>query len=252
MTFAGKVAVVTGVAGGMGRAIATALVGAGADVVGLDTAQSLPLDGLDARQSCGELTAHQGSVDDWEFVSNAVAETKARFGRIDYLVNAAGVLWFDRDVSAIDMDLDVWDQVMSINLKGCVHTIKAVVPLMKDEGGAMVHFSTIQCLRGDRLPQDAYQASKAGLIALSKSIAVQYATAGIRSNCILPGPTMSPMQSRWTEDPAQAAAVAEAVPLGRIGTVDDMADACLFLLSDRAGFITGTELIVDGGLTALP
>ncbi len=141
---------------------------------------------------------------------------------------------------------------MAINLKGAAQMAKAVLPAMREGGGAMVHFSTIQALRGDAKPQDAYQASKAGLIALSKSIAVQFARDGVRSNCVLPGPTVSPMQDRWREDPAAKVATAEAVPLGRVGTVSDMAQACLFLLSDRASFITGTELIVDGGLTALP
>jgi 3-oxoacyl-[acyl-carrier protein] reductase len=116
----------------------------------------------------------------------------------------------------------------------------------------MVHISSIQCLRGDDKPQDAYQAAKAGMLALSKSIAIQFARDGIRSNCILPGPVDSPMQDRWRDDPAQKAAVAAAVPLGRIGLPQDIADACLFLLSDKASYITGTELIVDGGLMARP
>ncbi len=116
----------------------------------------------------------------------------------------------------------------------------------------MVHFSTIQALRGDRLPQDAYQAAKAGLIALSKSLAVQFANAGIRSNCILPGGALTPLQQRWLDDPALAAKAAAAVPLGRLGTARDLANACLFLLSEKAAFITGIDLIVDGGVTALP
>lgn len=246
MSFAGKAAVVTGAAGGMGRAIALALLDAGAQVAGIDAQE------IEAIEDAGEFLGFQGSVADWSFVADAVAECHSEFGRVDYLVNAAGVLWFDRDMSVVDIDLDVWDEVLSINLKGCAHTIRAAAPLMKAHGGAMVHFSTIQCLRGDSHPQDAYQAGKAGLIALSKSVAVQFATDGIRSNCILPGPTMSPMQARWDADPGRADATAKAVPLGRVGHVDDMANACMFLLSDRAGFITGTELIVDGGLTALP
>jgi len=115
-----------------------------------------------------------------------------------------------------------------------------------------VHISSTQCLRGDDRPQDAYQVSKAGILALSKSIAVQFAKDGIRSNVILPSATESPMQARWQTNPALKARTAAAVPLGRVGTTQDMADACLFLLSDRASFITGTELLVDGGRLALP
>ncbi len=246
MSFSGKTAIVTGTAGGMGRAIAAELLAEGVNVAGVDAQKTKPLKGE------GEFLALKGSVADWLFVSRAVTEAQTRFGSIDYLVNAAGVLWFDRDVSVADIDLDVWDQVMSINLKGCAQTIKAAVPHMKENGGAMVHFSTIQCLRGDDKPQDAYQASKAGLIALSKSAAIQFAANGIRSNCVLPGPTQSPMQARWEENPEGLQSLEKAIPLGRVGAVDDMANACMFLLSDKAGWITGTELIVDGGVTALP
>ena len=95
-------------------------------------------------------------------------------------------------------------------------------------------------------------ASKGALRSLSKSIAIQFAEDGIRSNLILPGATASPMQARWEEDPELEAAAAKRIPLGRVGTTQDMADACLFLLSDKASYITGAELVVDGGATALP
>lgn len=248
MDFAGRAAVVTGAAGGMGRRIAHDLLAAGADVMMIDLKDAAVPDAAGP----GRRRTAIGSVADWSFVSAAVARAHEAFGRLDYLVNAAGVLWFDRDRSVVDIDLDVWDEVMAINLKGAAHTVRAAVPLMRSRGGAMVHVSTIQALRGDARPQDAYQASKAGLIALSKSIAIQYAGDRIRSNCVLPGPTASPMQARWQADPDLEAATARAIPLGRVGTVEDMSDACLFLLSDRAGFITGTELVVDGGVTALP
>ena len=233
----------------MGWEVARSLLAEGANVTLVDVKAP---DAASLAPTTGTARIATGSVADWDFVSRTIADTCEASGRIDYLVNAAGVLWFDRDCSVADIDLDVWDEVMAINLKGAAQMAKAAVPAMRESGGAMVHFSTIQALRGDAKPQDAYQASKAGLIALSKSIAVQFAGDGIRSNCILPGPTRSPMQDRWRDNPAGEAATAEAVPLGRVGTVTDMADACLFLLSEKASFITGTELIVDGGLTALP
>jgi NAD(P)-dependent dehydrogenase (short-subunit alcohol dehydrogenase family) len=102
------------------------------------------------------------------------------------------------------------------------------------------------------LPQDAYQVAKAGVLALSKSIAIQFAKDRIRSNVILPSATESPMQAGWEKDPELKRRTAEGVPLGRVGTTEDMANACLFLLSDQASFITGTELLVDGGRMALP
>ena len=131
-------------------------------------------------------------------VGSAYAET----GRLDCLVNAAGVLWFGRDRSLLDVELEVWNRVIAINLTGCMLTARHAIPLMrKTGGGAMVHFSSTQCLRGDDRPQDAYQVSKAGILALSKSIAIQFARDGIRSNVILPSATESPMQARWNKEP---------------------------------------------------
>ena len=114
----------------------------------------------------------------------------------------------------------------------------------------MVHFASIDALRAEVKPQDAYAVSKAAVIRFSKSIAVQFAEAGIRSNVILPGPVLSPMQDRWRGKEDVQAEVAAGIPLGRLGTTQDQSDACLFLLSPRASFITGTELVVDGGITA--
>jgi len=195
----------------------------------------------------------QADLTDDPAVSTAVEKAVSLFGGIDYLANVAGALWFDRDKSALEMDLDVWDQVMAINLKSMVHTARHIVPHMRKRGGgAMVHFSSTQCLRGDAAPQDAYQAAKAGVVAFSKSLAIQLAGDGIRSNVIYPGPSESPMQDRWQANPDARVATAKAIPLGRVGTVEDMSNACLFLLSDKASFITGTELLVDGGLLARP
>jgi 3-oxoacyl-[acyl-carrier protein] reductase len=249
MSFSGKHAVVTGAGGGIGLNVARDLLAAGAAVTMIDL-KPRP-DGLD---EYGERADYrQGDLTDEPFVAAVFRDGFARRGRLDYLVNAAAVLWFDRDGSLVDIDLGVWDRVMAIDLKAAVHTCRHAVPPMRQSGGgAMVHVSSIQCLRGDPRPQDAYQAAKAGLIALSKSVAVQFARDGIRSNCILPGGTLTPLQQRWLDDPDLAHRAAERVPLGRLGTPQDMANACLFLLSDRAAFITGTELIVDGGMTALP
>lgn len=249
MRFSGRTAIVTGAAGGMGLAIAAALLAEGANVTLIDTKpEHGPLPA-----GPGRVTYARGDLTDTAFVARAIDAAHRATGRLDHLVNAAGVLWFDRDRSAIDMDLDAWDQVMAINLKSMVHTMRAAVPLMKaGGGGSIVNIATIQCLRGDPQPQDAYQASKAGVIALTKSIAIQFAGSRIRANTILPGPSRTPMQARWDDRPDQAASVASAVPLGRLGTPDDIAHATLFLLSDQAGWITGTELIVDGGLMARP
>ena len=145
--------------------------------------------------------------------------------------------------------MDVWDRVMEINVKSFALTARHAVPEMKKAGGgSMVHFASTDAMRGDAKPQDAYGCSKAAVVRLSKSLAVQFARDGIRSNTVLPGPVHTPMQARWDGDEETQVAIANHVPAGRIGTTEDMAQACLFLLSDKASFITGTELVVDGGL----
>lgn len=242
--FSGRVYVVTGAGGGIGYETTEQLVANGADVLMLDIKEpeSLP-------DAPGKARFIRTDLTDFHAVKAAMETCP----RIDGLVNAAGVLLIGKDVGAVEIDLDIWDRVMSINLKSMVHTIKVAVPKMADGGGgAIVNISTIQCLRGDNRPQDAYQASKAGVIALTKSIAIQHAAQGVRANTVLPGPTETPMQDRWKANPSQKEATAAAIPLGRVGRPEDIANACLFLLSDRASYITGTELIVDGGVTALP
>ncbi len=247
MTFKNKCAFVAGAGGGMGLAIARALIEKGCRV-GMADLKPEP-EGIG-----GGADGHiyfEGDLSDQAFVERAVNATADRFGGLDFLVNTAGVLWLDRDKSVTDMDMDVWDRVMAINLKSFALTARYAVPHMKaNGGGAMVHFSSIDATGGDAPAQDAYGASKAAVIRLTKSLAIQFAGDGIRSNVILPGPTMSPMQERWHDDDDAQARVAGFVPLGRLATVDDMADACLFLLSDQARYITGVELPVDGGITA--
>ena len=241
--FSGKSAVITGAGGGMGESIALAMAKAGATVTAIDLkACPASLSGLP------DVTFARGDLRDQDFVEGTIGAAFNRSGRLDYLANVAGVLLFGRDKSLLDMDLSVWDDVLDINLRSIVLTSRAAAPLMRRSGGgSMVHFSTIQWMRGDLKPQDAYQASKAAVSAVSRSLAMQLAADKIRSNTICPGPTLTPLQARWnTEELRQQ--VANYVPLGRIGTADDMANAALFLLSDAASFITGVDLVVDGGV----
>lgn len=249
MGFSGKVALVAGAGGGMGLNIANDLIQADA-CVSLADIRSEP---QDVREGPGKSHYYEGDLTEDSFVSGVVDATVSEFGRLDFLVNTTGVLWFERDKSLLDMDLETWDQVMAINLKSFMLTSRHAIPHMqKAGGGAMVHFSSIDALSGDPKPQDAYGASKAAVIRLSKSIAIQFAADNIRSNAILPGPVLSPMQSRWQGKQDVQDEIAKHIPLGRIGSTQDQANACLFLLSDKASFITGTELIVDGGVTAKP
>jgi NAD(P)-dependent dehydrogenase (short-subunit alcohol dehydrogenase family) len=247
MSFTQKVAFVAGAGGGMGLAIANALIEQGCHV-GMADLKSVP-DGI--MPGPGDYLYKEGNLSDDDFAHSAVNETASTFGRLDYLINTAGVLWLDRDKSVVEMDMDVWDQVMTINLKTFALTSRYAIPHMQSAGGgSIVHFSSIDATGGDAPAQDAYGASKAAVIRLAKSLAIQFAGDNIRSNVILPGPTMTPMQERWEGNAEAQANVAGFVPLGRLGTPKDMADACLFLLSDQASYITGVEIPVDGGIKA--
>ncbi len=247
MSFKNKVAVVAGAGGGMGLNIANDLIGEGA-YVGLADIKTEP---ADIREGPGGHKYYQGDMTDEAFVRGVITKTVDEYGGLDYLVNTTGVLWLDKDTSFSEMDLDVWDKVYDINLKSFVLTSRYAVPEMKKRGGgAMVHIASVDALRGDPKPQDAYATSKAAIIRFSKSIAIQFAADSIRSNTVIPGPVLSPMQERWQGKPDAQAAVAKNIPLGRLGTTQDQSNVCLFLLSDKASFITGTEIIVDGGVTA--
>ena len=244
MSFDAKVAFIAGPGGGMGLNIANNLISKGVHVALADI-KPQP-DGI--ADGPGESVYFRGDLTDETFVRESMNATAEKFGRLDYLVNSLGLLLFDQDVSLLDIDLEVWDRVIEVNLKSFVLTTRHAVPLMRNAGGgAIVHFSSCQALRGDVRPQDAYGAAKGAILSMSKSIAIQFAHDNIRSNVILPGGTMSPMQERWK---GKEADVAKGIPLGRLGTTQDQANACLFLLSDKASYITGAELIVDGGVNA--
>ena len=249
MPFKGKCAIVCGAGGGIGLNIAIDLLDRHVNVSMVD----LKPRPNSLNDSIGRAQYFQGDVTDEKFVKDFTRQTVSKFGYLNYLVNATGVLWFGRDKSVVDVDIDTWDRVMEINLKSFALTSRYAIPaIRKSGGGALVHIASIDALRGDEQPQDAYGASKAGVIRLSKSLAIQFAKDGIRSNTILPGPVLSPMQARWEGNPAAFNAVEQHVPLGRVGQTQDIANACLFLLSDKASFITGTELAVDGGCLAKP
>jgi len=244
MSFDTKVAFVAGAGGGVGLSIANDLISHGARVALADIKPQPD----DIAGGPGRSVYFRGDLTSEAFVRESMNATAEMFGRLDYLVNSLGLLLFDQDVSLLDIDLEVWDRVVEVNLKSFVLTTRHAVPLMRHAGGgAIVHFSSCQALRGDVRPQDAYGAAKGAILSMSKSIAIQFAHDNIRSNVILPGGTMSPMQARWK---GKAADVAKGIPLGRLGTTQDQANACLFLLSDKASYITGAELIVDGGLNA--
>ena len=245
----GKVALITGAGSGMGREACLVFANEGARIAALDVdAAALEQTASAVREAGGDLVAFEADVADERQVRAAVQGAVERFGALHILYNNAGVLWRDRDVSVLETDEAVWDRVFAINLKGMVWVCKYGVPkLIEAGGGAIVNVGSTSALLGDTIPQDAYTASKGAVISLTRNLAVQFAPHGIRANCIHPGFVDTPMQTVRTSDPSWVEAAVASIPLGRLATPRDVVNAALFLASDEADYITGTELVVDGG-----
>ena len=249
LNFKGKSAVVSGACGGMGLEISKKLSENNISVLMLDL-QKPSKDFLSNNKNC---QFKKIDVTNFKKMKSHIDNFFKKNKSIDYLVNTTGVLWFDKDVSAVDINPDIWDKVFEINLKSMMYLSKIIVPLMKKNSfGSMIHVSSIDALSGDDKPQDAYGASKAAMIRLSKSFAIQFAGNKIRSNIILPGPIDTGMQVRWKKNPKAKKNLEKFIPLNKVGKPEDISNASMFLLSDQASYITGTEMIVDGGITSKP
>ena len=249
LNFKGKSAVITGACGGMGLEVSKSLSKNGISVLMLDI-KAPEKSFLENNENC---VFKKVDVTNLKNLKSKIDHFYKKNKSIDYLINTTGVLWFDKDVSAVDIQTITWDKVFEINLKSMMYLSKIIIPLMKkNKFGSMVHISSIDALSGDNKPQDAYGASKAAMIRLSKSLAIQFASENIRSNIILPGPIETGMQKRWKKNPNAKKNLEKFIPLNRVGKPTDISNACVFLLSDEANYITGTEIIVDGGLTAKP
>ena len=250
MRLAGKVALITGGASGMGQSEATIFAREGARVVvadlleteGRDVVAGITKAGGQARYVKLDVTSEAS----WR---DAVAATVTSFGKLDILVNNAGISGtFDPDT----MSTTAWDALMNVNAKGVFLGMKYAVPAMRDAGGgAVVNISSISGFVGQDRIHMAYNASKGAVRLMTKSAAVQFARDGIRVNSVHPG-VMPPMRtSKASADPAWREKSLRAVPMKREGRVEEVAYAVLFLASDEASYITGTELVVDGGYLAV-
>ena len=179
---------------------------------------------------------------------SAVAETVNRFGKLDILVNNAGVV---SRVPLEDLNVDEWDRVMDINSKGVFLGTKAAIPEMRRSGGgSIVNISSISGIAGQSYISAVYNASKGAVRIFTKSTAIQYASEGIRANSIHPGPIDTPMTAFRQGDPQAVADSIGRIPLGRNGVPDDVAYGVLYLASDESSFVTGSELVIDGGFIA--
>ena len=248
LNFSGRTALITGGSGGIGLSIVKKLIENKIKVIILDI--NIP----NKKILLNKLVEFKKiDLSDYKNLQICLKEIRKKYKKIEYIINAAGVLWFDIDIGVEKIRLDTWEKVLSINLNSIVVVLQSILPLMKkNKFGSIVHISSIDALSGDDKPQDAYGSSKAALLRLSKSISIQYASKNIRSNSILPGPIETPMQKRWEKNPESKKNLSKVIPLKRVGKPTDIANSAIFLLSDESSFITGTELIIDGGLRAKP
>jgi NAD(P)-dependent dehydrogenase (short-subunit alcohol dehydrogenase family) len=249
MRLTGKVALITGGASGMGRSEAMIFAQEGAKVAVGDVLEAEGRDVVDHITKAGGqarfVKVDVTSETDWQA---AVQAAVAAFGKLDILVNNAGICGSGPDT----MRVDVWDKVMDINAKGVFLGMKYAIPAIQQAGGgAIVNISSISGFVGQDRIHMAYNASKGAVRIMTKSAAVQYAKDGIRVNSVHPG-VMPPMRtSQASADPEWRAKMLRVIPLKREGRVEEVANAVLFLASDEASYITGTELVVDGGLLAV-
>jgi NAD(P)-dependent dehydrogenase (short-subunit alcohol dehydrogenase family) len=244
-----RVALVTGAASGIGAACALRFAKEGARIAGLDVAEPGADAWAEVSKAAPEVAFHRADVRDEASVERAVAAVAERFGRIDVLVNAAGVA----SGGSVDVvDAAEWDRVIDVNLKGTFLVSKHVFRRMREQrSGAIVNLASIEGLEGFEF-QAAYNASKGGVVLLTRNMAIDGGPLGIRVNCLCPGLIETPMTAllKTKELEALGRKFVEMHILGRAGRPEEVAACALFLCSADASFVTGHALVVDGGFTA--
>lgn len=250
--FDGKVALVTGGASGLGLAAARGFAAEGARVVLVDWDGDALKAATSRFESGASIRTHRGDVSREETATEAVDVARREFGRLDVLFNNAGIDPL-RARSVLETEVSDWDRIVDVNVRSAFLMSRAAIPLMRDGGGgAIVNTASTAGLKpaGD---EAAYSVSKAAMVSLTGTLAVDFAASGIRANCVCPGfmeMVMTDRRRDLTEEQqqARAAGAAARVPLGRQGTYEEVAKAVLFLASDDASYVTGAALVVDGGL----
>jgi NAD(P)-dependent dehydrogenase (short-subunit alcohol dehydrogenase family) len=246
-----KVVLITGSAGGMGKAAAELFAREGASIIvtdvvadaGEETARGI-------REAGSKAIFVKADVSKEEEVQHMVARGIDAFGRIDVLYNNAGIMPAD-DGGVTELSEAVWDRIMDVNLKSAFFCTKHVVPhMIEQKKGSIINVASFVALMGCTVPQDAYTASKGGMISLTKSFAIQYGPHGIRCNAICPGPIETPLlRVLWTSEEARNLRL-NRIPLGRFGEINDIIYMALYLASDESSWTTGAWLVVDGGISS--
>jgi NAD(P)-dependent dehydrogenase (short-subunit alcohol dehydrogenase family) len=237
---AGKVCVITGTASGIGAESARLFAAEGATVVGIDL----------STEAEGALTI-EADVSDEGQVVEAFRRVAEEFGRIDVLMNNAGINPTD-DGSVLETSLDSWQRVQDVNLRSVFLCCKHGIPhLLAGGGGSVVNVASFVATMGAAVSQISYTASKGGVLALSRELGVEFADRGVRVNALCPGPVNTPLlKELFAKDPDRAAKRLVHIPMGRFGEPEEIAKAALFLASDDSTFVTASTFLVDGGLSA--
>jgi NAD(P)-dependent dehydrogenase (short-subunit alcohol dehydrogenase family) len=251
MRLADKVCLITGAGGGMGRVAALVFAREGGRVVAVDAvgpaAEETAAQVAAAGGEAVAVTADVASEDD---ARRMVERAVGAFGRLDVLYNNAGIMPAE-DHSVIDTDVATWDRVMAVNVRGVFLGCKHAIPRMVEQGsGSVINVASFVALLGCSVPQDAYTASKGAILALTRSLAVQFGPHGVRSNSLSPGPVETPLLLDWLVRDEEAKRVRLARnPTGRFGRPEEVVDAALYLASDESRWTNGANLVVDGGIS---
>jgi NAD(P)-dependent dehydrogenase (short-subunit alcohol dehydrogenase family) len=249
MRLTGKVAVITGAGQGIGRETAHLFAREGAKVVVADI-NLAAAEQVVAEIGADTALAVQVDVSKAADVAEMIAVSEATFGAVHVLFNNAGIM-HSRDDSALTTEEDVWDLTMNINLKGVFWGCKYGIPaLRRAGGGSIINTASFVALLGAATPQIAYTASKGGVLAMTRELAVVHAREQIRVNAICPGPLRTELLMKFLDTDAKKQRRLVHIPMGRFGEAHEIANAALFLASDESSFVTGATFTVDGGITA--
>lgn len=251
MRLADKVVIITGSANGIGQLAAEVFASEGASIVVTDIAEKEGQAAAHAiREQGGKAIFVKANVANETEVKHILDSAIATFGHVDVLYNNAGIMP-DDDGSVTDITEATWDRVLDINLKSTFLCSKYAIPHMISQGkGSIINIASFVAFMGCTIPQDAYTASKGGMLSLTKSLAVQYGKYGIRCNAICPGPIETPLlRHLWTSEEARNLRL-NRIPLGRFGEAKDIVYMALYLASDESAWTTGAWLIVDGGVSS--
>jgi NAD(P)-dependent dehydrogenase (short-subunit alcohol dehydrogenase family) len=251
MRLADKVCVITGAGSGMGRVAAELFAREGGRIVAADVTEGTAESAADAvRAAGGEATAVAVDVSDETDARRMIDHAVATYGRVDCLYSNAGIMPA-ADHSVIDTDVETWDRVMAINVRGVFLGCKYAIPRMIEQGsGSIINVASFVAILGCSVPQDAYTASKGAVMSLTRSLAVQFAPQGVRSNSISPGPIETPLLMDWLLKDEEAKKLRLARnPTGRFGKPEEIVNVALYLASDESRWTNGANFVIDGGIT---